>query len=353
MAAALLATAISLVFAPSTVTAQEGTSPGRVVEATHEAEGVKRSYRLVLPEAAPEEGRALVVMLHGCTQDADDFATGTRMDRYALRQGFLVLYPEQPANLHPQRCWRWYEEANQRRESGEAAQLMAMIRDVMEEHSVDPGRVYVAGISAGGAMALVLAATHPESFAAVASHSGVAYAAARNQGEAVAAMAGKGPPVDALARRLERAIEAAGAGSLPPLLVIHGTEDEAVDPSNADSLAEAWVKAGVRGSGPTPKRYQLSHGWATFWESGERRLVTLTKIPEMGHAWAGGDPAGSYTDPAARIRVDATERVLASFARTAGDEALDPEGSQDAAGEDSGRGSGGDPGRDTAGGGGP
>lgn len=315
-----------------------------VVRGVHGEGEARRSYRLAVPTSAPPEGAALVVMLHGCTQDGEDFATGTRMDGYVHRLGFLALYPEQPARLHPQRCWRWYEAAHQRRDSGEAAQLAAMIRDVTEERSVDPGRVYVAGMSAGGAMALVLAATHPELFAAAASHSGVAYGAARNQGEAAAAMAGELPRTATLARRLSDALERAGADSLPPLLAIHGSRDEAVDASNYGAIAEAWTTADRSANDPAAQDSTRdlsihadrwgSEGFASgenVWKRGGRPFVTARGISGLGHAWSGGDPAGSYTDPKGP---SATRAVLSFFARTAGDEALDPERRETGSGED-------------------
>lgn len=333
-AVAFLLAAVSLATAPRPMTAQEESSVGQLEHVRHAYDGVERSYRLLLPEAAPEDGRALVVMLHGCTQDGDDFATGTRMDRHALRRGFLVLYPNQPVRLHPQRCWRWYEEANQRREGGEAAQLVAMIRDVMAERSVDPDRVYLSGISAGGAMALVLAATHPEMFAAVASHSGVAYGAARDQGGALAAMAGKGPGEDTLAARLLRAVERAGTGpdALPPLQVIHGSGDQAVHPSNARAIARTWASAATADAEPTTggsgvggdAREAGRDVTVATWKRDGEPFVELLVIRGLGHAWSGGDPEGSYTDPKGP---SATRRVLSFFSRVGGDGLVSPEGS--------------------------
>jgi poly(hydroxyalkanoate) depolymerase family esterase len=303
------------------------------VEGRYEGPEGARRYRLWVPADGDEAagGRALVLMLHGCTQDAADAAAGTRMHHEAGGQGWLTLYPEQPADAHPQRCWRWYLPEHQRAGSGEPALLLGMLDRVVEAHDVDPGRVYLAGISAGGAMAAVLAATRPDRFRAVAIHSGMPYAAARGPADALTAMRQRaaGPGPGELARRLTEALDGRPA---PPLLVIHGEEDRAVAPGNARELAAAWL--GATGRGPAagdasgaagkegaepggaagdgaagdagmlpPADVREAHDedgprpWRLRAWSGDGPRVELRTVEGLGHAWSGGDAAGSFTDP--------------------------------------------------------
>ena len=145
-----------------------GRSSGRAEMRRHEGAAGARAYRLYVPSRydATQEAAPLVVMLHGCTQDAADVARGTRLDAHAERAGALVVYPEQPATANPKKCWNWYDAAHQARDAGEPAIVAAIVRDVMASHRVDRSRVYVAGLSAGGAMAAIVAAAYPETFAA-------------------------------------------------------------------------------------------------------------------------------------------------------------------------------------------
>lgn len=306
----------------------EGTAAIRdtLVEGRYEGPNGARSYRLWVPDGpAPEGGRPLLLMLHGCTQDAADVAAGTRMDRRAGEEGWLVLYPEQPAEAHPQRCWRWYDPAHQSAGSGEPAVLSGMVEEVAREWGAGPGRLHVAGISAGGAMAAVLGATGPDRWAAVAVHAGVAYAAARGPQEALAAMKGGGPGVRTLARRLAGALDGRPP---PPLLVVHGSADQAVAPVNARRLVAAWLAAGggtlpdAAGDTavlPPPDRAEEHEGGAgrpwrlRAWDVGGTP-VELRTVEGLGHAWSGGSAAGSYTDPAGP---SATDWTLAFF-RTVG-----------------------------------
>lgn len=281
-----------------------------LVEGRYRGPSGSRRYRLQIPEGpAPEGGRPLVVMLHGCTQDAADFAAGTEMSPRAGEEGWLVLYPEQSPEAHPQRCWRWYEPEHQSAGSGEPALLSGMVDRMVRERTVDPERIYLAGLSAGGAMAAVLAATDPTRYAAVAVHSGVPYAAARGGGEARTAMQGNGPKLEVLIRRLEAALDDRPP---PPLLVVHGEEDRAVPPVNGLRLAAAWLAAAGRPPAedreagpalPAADRDEIreegpGRPWRLrVWE-GSAPVVELRTVEGLGHAWSGGSEAGTYTDPA-------------------------------------------------------
>lgn len=292
--------------------------PGEVIRDVHRSPAGERAYRLYLPPGA-REGPALplVVMLHGCTQDADDVATGTRLDEHARRRGVAVLYPEQSEGAHPNRCWNWYEPAHQRRGEGEPAILQGMIREVVERYGMDGERVFVAGISAGGAMALVLAAAHPEVVRRAAVHSGVAYGAARSMEEALEVLAGRaGDPPPELADRL---LAAMGDRARPvPLLVLHGDADGIVSPRNADWILVQWeglmeaVGDGAVARERDPPRSGAE--WASRIEvlrDGTGRTVfELRLLRELEHAWSGGSPEGTFTRPGG---LDATEAILDFF----------------------------------------
>src|SRR5690242_4226873 len=163
-------------------------SAPRFVESSFTGSGGTRAFKLFMPSGCEGEALPLVVMLHGCTQDAEDFATGTKMNEIAQEQGFLVLYPEQSERANGQRCWNWFSPRHQKRGSGEPALIAGMTRHIVQTHSVDRDRVYVAGLSAGGAMAAILAREYPEVFAAGGVHSGIAPGAARDVASALAVM---------------------------------------------------------------------------------------------------------------------------------------------------------------------
>jgi poly(hydroxyalkanoate) depolymerase family esterase len=266
-----------------------------------------RSYRLYLPAAQARSGAVLplVVMLHGCMQDAAALAAATRMNAVAEELGFVVVYPEQTADANPQRCWNWYLPEHRVRDTGEAAIITGIVREVAQRYRVDAGRVYVAGISAGGAMALAVAATHPDLFAAVGVHSGVMFGAVSDVPGALAAMQGRG--LDP--RRGADALRAAlGDAARPiPAIVVHGAADAVVVPANAEAIAEQWVLAyhAMSDSGvPAPAE-------ETVTEAGGRRvrraihsdangapLVERWSVEGLGHAWSGGLADGSFSDPA-------------------------------------------------------
>jgi poly(hydroxyalkanoate) depolymerase family esterase len=241
-------------------------------------------------------------MLHGCGQDPDDFARGTRMNALAREQGFLVLYPAQSPRANPQRCWNWFKRHHQARGRGEPGILAGLVREVIARHAVDPDRVYVAGLSAGGAMAAILGEAYPELFAAVGVHSGLAPGSAGDAADAFAAMRGEaGPP-----RR------APGSAAPPPTIVFHGDADATVHAVNAERLLEAagWTARPDARLATSP----LGLPWTCrAWVDGQgaERAEQWT-LHGAGHAWSGGDLSGSFTDPRGP---DASAQMLRFFLR--------------------------------------
>jgi len=251
-----------------------------------------RDYKVYVPSGA--EGRALplIVMLHGCTQHPDDFASGTGMNGLAEEHGFIVAYPGQPASANPSACWNWFHPAHQTRDGGEPSIIAGVARAVMAEFSVDGARVYVAGLSAGGAMAATMSATYPELFAAAGIHSGLPHGAAADVPSAFAAMRGT-PNAGASRRRKSR------AKGRVRTIIFHGADDKTVDPSNAEAIL-ADLRAGLSELG----RETLDKGVAGG-RAYTRTVVTDARgvphaecwaIDGLGHAWSGGNPDGSFAD---------------------------------------------------------
>jgi poly(hydroxyalkanoate) depolymerase family esterase len=269
----------------------------------------------------------LVCMLHGCTQDAASFAAATLMNDAADRHGFVVIYPQQELGDNPRRCWNWFLPEHQARGTGEPAAIAAIVRELMGTASpwtIDPRRVFVAGLSAGGAMAAVLAATYPDLFAAVAVHSGLAYRSAANVSGALTAMArGSEDPVGG--GRAAHTAMGHHARAVPSI-VVHGSADATVAPVNAERVLQqsmaanrlAAPEAGDLDSArpTTTVRGQVDGGHAyTRSQWRDRRGVLMherLEVDGLGHAWSGGAPGGSYTDPRGP---DATEAIWQFFAQ--------------------------------------
>lgn len=276
-------------------------------------------YHLYVPPGATADTPLpLVLMLHGCTQNPVDFATGTGMNDAAAPVNALVLYPEQPHSANPNGCWNWFRPGDQHRGSGEPALLVAMVRDVMVRHTVDVERVYVAGLSAGGAMAAVLGREYPDVFAAVGVHSGLQAGAAHNVMGALSAMKSGARPGAAT-----HSTGNAGASPPPPLIVFHGDADATVHAHNAEQLIQAQLAALAAAQGGTPHTVQAVHKGQS--PNGRGYTRTVYALPgdtasavvaehwllhHTGHAWAGGHAGGSHTDPAA---VNATAEMLRFF----------------------------------------
>ena len=264
--------------------------------------GGARGYHLFRPadlQLQPGEKLPLMVMLHGCGQTGRDFAASTRMNALAVRQRFLVLYPEQDRLAHPQGCWNWYERRSGKADA-EAATLMAVVDQACMLYPADRERVALVGLSAGASMAALLATRYPLRFRAVVMHSGVAPGAAKSSATALGAMRGQNvPPMPATA--VGKAMGAAAVfATLPPMLVLHGDADAVVAPSNAVSSAAVWATAvGARPGLPRTLQRGKRHAMrVTDFRRKGRTLVTLCEIAGLGHAWSGGTPRLLFSDPA-------------------------------------------------------
>lgn len=246
----------------------------------------RRDYRLFVPAAAGNEPCPLLVMLHGCTQNPDDFAAGTRMNRLAAEAGLIVAWPGQCQAANPQRCWNWFQPTDQERARGEPSLIAGITREVMRDHAVDAGRVYVAGLSAGGAKAAVLAATWPDLYAAFGVHSGLAYGAASDVPSAFQAMREPAPGKPA-----------ATGGRPMPVIVVHGDRDATVHPGNG--LAVIRQAVGTLETTVERGRVPNGHAWTCtrHLDGAGRVQAEHWQVHGLGHAWSGGDAAGSYTDP--------------------------------------------------------
>ncbi len=244
----------------------------------------------------PGDGAPLVVALHGCTQTASDFAAGTRFDSVAERAGAYVVYPEQSVLENPHRCWNWYSEAHHHREGGEPAQIIALVAETIGRHPIDPQRVFVAGLSAGGAMAAILAEQAPDLFSAVGIMAGVALHASRDFASARAAMRGD-MNLEHVATLLDRHGHEPRAYARLRATLWTGAHDHTVAPANTCVLAKQFLHLFGLADAP-PELDERSDAEVTRWRDGTGRVrVEAWRVREMGHAWSGGSFRGSHTYP--------------------------------------------------------
>lgn len=248
-------------------------------------------YRLFVPPGMRRSARLpLLVMLHGCTQSAEAFAASTRMNQIAAKEGFVVLYPEQNHLANLQGCWNWYQTRSGQAQA-EAEAILATLHQVCQLHAIDPARIALAGLSAGASMAALLAVRHPENFCAVAMHSGVAPGIAHATASALTAMRGQG---------IAAPLSALSAGNhLPALLVIQGSTDHLVAPSNGAVAAQLWAtRDGAKPGQPrTIQRGARYPATLTDYKARGRLVATLCVVQGLGHAWSGGVASQAYSDP--------------------------------------------------------
>ena len=291
---------------------------GEVIRGRYEGSEGARPWRLFVPSkrsTTPANASAtpsmLLVVLHGCTQNADDIAAGTRMDAVAEEQGFYVLYPEQLSTANARGCWNWFDAAHQARGHGEPAIIASMIAELLQRpelaKAVDHAQIHLVGISAGAAMANLIAAAYPEQFASLTSASGISWRAATDVARALTVMQkGSGDGLQSA----EAIVQSMGAQARAlPTLVIHGGRDAVVNPRNGDETAQQWVgvhdlmrarrnvAALVADAAPRTRidnSYTVNErDWRD--ERGAAQ-VSLVRIDELGHAWSGGSSAGTFTD---------------------------------------------------------
>lgn len=262
-------------------------------ERNYANEAGSRAYKLYVPSGYNARALPLVVMLHGCTQSPDDFAAGTRMNELAEELTFLVAYPAQDLSANVSKCWNWFDAGNQQRDQGEPSLIAGITRQITRDFLVEPGRVYIAGLSAGGAAAAIMGSTYPDLYAAIGVHSGLACGAATDVPSAFEAMRqGRSSGVWEPCQR-------DGSGRATPTIVFHGDHDMIVNPVNGDQvIAQAKAAADLRitvtrGQAPGGMSYTRT---VQVDESG-RRILEQWVLHGAGHTWSGGSSAGSHTEP--------------------------------------------------------
>ena len=251
-------------------------APGRFIRRTYGNAAGSRAYKVYLPAGYSGQSLPLVVMLHGCKQTPDDFAVGTRMNELADELAFLVAYPAQAWTANYSRCWNWFRTHDQRRDGGEPSLIAGITLQVIERYHVDARRVYIAGLSAGGAMAAVMATTYPDLYAAAGIHSGLPYASARDVVSAVAAMSGL-------------RTDAASLGPSVPTIVFHGDRDMTVKHRKGD-----YAIAGVKQRSETGEAGGRAYTRTIY--RGAKAAVEHWLVHGAGHAWSGGNATATYAD---------------------------------------------------------
>ena len=283
---------------------------GKFIEEVYTNSAGSRAYKVYIPSGYQGQAVPLVVMLHGGTQTPDDFAAGTRMNVIAEEETCLVVYPAQPSHANPAKCWNWFRPNDQRRDRGEPSLIAGITRQVMHDYAIDPRRVYVGGLSAGAAAAAVMGATYPDLYAAIAVHSGLACGVADDLISAFVAMRQGDSRTSSAPGEATVALD--DQQPFVPTIVFHGDRDTIVHPRNADHVitrsmsTTALQKKVRRGQVPGGHAYTCTiHA-----DAKGQAILEQWCIHGAGHAWSGGSPAGSYTDPRGP---DATREMLRFF----------------------------------------
>ncbi|MDY7540392.1 PHB depolymerase family esterase [Undibacterium sp. 5I1] len=271
------------------------------------------TYKIFIPGNTDGKDLPLLIMLHGCTQNPDDFAAGTAMNEIAEEQKFIVAYPAQTQAANAQKCWNWFRTSDQLRGQGEPSIIAGITEEIIHDYPVDTTRVYIAGLSAGGAMAVTVATLYPDIYAAVGVHSGLPYASANNIPSALSAM--RQGSYRAKYQQVEESIQ-----TTIPIIVFHGDKDRTVNANNGDHLIKQNIAAqDVEIDPESPQNISIqtgkTHGGYTYsttcyHDSEGHSIAEHWVIHEAGHAWSGGNPAGSYTDPKGP---DASREMLRFF----------------------------------------
>ncbi len=305
---------------------------GQFLSGRFSNEAGARNYKLYVPAGYVGAPLPLVVMLHGCTQDPDDFATGTRANRWADNRRCLVAYPEQTQRANSHRCWNWFRPQDQGPGRGEPAIIAGITKQVIDEYQIDERRVYVAGLSAGGAMAAIVGQAYPELFAAIGVHSGVLVGAAHDLPSAFALMkTGQPRPAPHAMGQRARSSSTHSSRRVVPLIVLHGDADRTVNPANAKRLIENAVATHHSMSAGSRLQVSLQTVGETYDCHGYRRtkhtaangasMIEQWEIRGAGHAWSGGDAAGSYTSgrgpDATKVMLDFFDQHVAPDEETA------------------------------------
>ena len=298
----------------------KGDAPGSFETREFTNHAGTRAYKLYIPATALEVPPAMVVMLHGCTQSADDFAAGTQMNRLAEEHSFLVVYPEQAAKANTSKCWNWFKQQDQVRDAGEPSLIAGIVREVAARHGADPRRIFVAGLSAGAAMAVVLGETYPDLFAGVGAHSGLPYGSAHDIPSAMAKMKGGRGGLPGLQATPGVAAGAPKKAVQPvPTIVFHGDRDHTVQQTNGSEIVKQAREAYLAQSGEAALTASTQVGKATGGRNFSRTVhadstgqvqMEFWTIHGAGHAWSGGDARGSYTD---RTGPDASAEMVRFF----------------------------------------
>ena len=310
-------TATETVAETSETSKADKSNAGRFISGSYANAHGKRGYKLYIPSGYVGDtgniGQALplIVMLHGCTQGPDDFATGTGMNLIAEQQQCIVVYPAQEQGANTSKCWNWFKAMDQKRDQGEPALIAGITREIMASYHIDDSRVFIAGMSAGGAMAAIMADAYPELYAAVGIHSGLPFGAANDLPSALAAMRGASNQINAPATDKAAAI---------PIIVFHGDQDHTVNSKNGDRIMTRYLKHSQskplkaekeNGSGKLGRRYTRTRFTenATSHPSQPAHAEQWV-IHGAGHAWSGGNSQGSYTDASGP---DASREMLRFF----------------------------------------